>query len=378
MKNNKRKMLLIFVLFIAFQVFIPLQVNAAVKLNKTKATLVKGQTLVLKVKGTKKKVKWKSSKKSVATISSKGKVTAKNKGITKITAKVTGGKKLSCKITVETPSISKSALSLFAGNKTTLKISGTTQKISWSSSNNTCAIVNSKGVITGVKKGTVTITAKLSCGKTYKCKVTVKALPSSYSITDRHFEYSTSYGTTSYFAYVAIKNTGKTYLYLKDAIFDFEDDDGHLLETEKYISTTPDVIAPGETGYFYNNSSLDDSVSLDNGLNFVPNVTVVEATSTLPIECVVSDISVRDGTYNVSTLGRITNPTNKDCSYMYATVIYYNSSGAVIGITGTSVLGLEAGKTTSFEISGINLSRKISAEEVAHYRIIAQDYYYQY
>ena len=44
---------------------------ASVKLNKSKATLIKGRTLQLKVTGTKKTVKWKSSNKKIATVSSK-------------------------------------------------------------------------------------------------------------------------------------------------------------------------------------------------------------------------------------------------------------------------------------------------------------------
>ncbi|MGN1167441.1 MAG: Ig-like domain-containing protein [Lachnospiraceae bacterium] len=75
------------------------QAATKVKLNKSKASLVKGQTTQLKVQGTKKKVKWTSSKKSVATVSSKGKVTAKRKGKVTITAKI-GKRKYTCKITV--------------------------------------------------------------------------------------------------------------------------------------------------------------------------------------------------------------------------------------------------------------------------------------
>ena len=72
---------------------------SSIKINTTKKTLKVGKTCTLKVTGTKKKAKWSSSKKSVATVSSKGKVTAKKKGTTIITAKI-GNKKYTCKITV--------------------------------------------------------------------------------------------------------------------------------------------------------------------------------------------------------------------------------------------------------------------------------------
>ena len=55
-----------------------------------------------------------------------------------------------------------------------LKVTGTKKKVVWKSSNKKVATVSSTGKVTGKKKGTATITAKVG-GKSYKCKVTVKA-----------------------------------------------------------------------------------------------------------------------------------------------------------------------------------------------------------
>lgn len=145
---------------------------ASAKLSATKVTLVKGESKTLKVTGTKSKVIWSSSKKSVATVTSKGKVTAKAKGTAVITAKV-GSKKLTCKVTVETPKISKKTLTLNVKKSATLKVTGTKQKVKWSSSNTSVATVTSKGKVTAKKAGTATITAKVGTKK-FTCKVTVK------------------------------------------------------------------------------------------------------------------------------------------------------------------------------------------------------------
>lgn len=147
-------------------------VEAATKISKKKVTLIKGQSITLKVTGTQKKIKWTSSKKSVATVSSSGKVIAKKKGSATITAKV-GSKKYTCKIIVESPSISKKSATLTEKDNITLNIKGTTQKITWKSSNPAVASVNSKGKVTAKKEGTAKITATV-LKKKYTCKITVK------------------------------------------------------------------------------------------------------------------------------------------------------------------------------------------------------------
>lgn len=74
------------------------------------------------------------------------------------------------------PSIHKSSLSLAAGKTFTLKITDGAAK-SWTTSSKSVATVTSEGVVTALKKGTATITAKTYSGKTLTCKVTVTSSP---------------------------------------------------------------------------------------------------------------------------------------------------------------------------------------------------------
>ncbi|MDF2905892.1 MAG: Ig protein [Herbinix sp.] len=72
-----------------------------------------------------------------------------------------------------TISISNKSITLEVGQTKTLKISGTSKKITWTSSKKSIASVSSSGKITAKGVGNATITATVS-GKKLTCKVTVK------------------------------------------------------------------------------------------------------------------------------------------------------------------------------------------------------------
>ena len=69
--------------------------------------------------------------------------------------------------------ISTKSLVLIKGKSKTLKISGTKEKVTWSSSKKSVAVVNRKGQVTAKRKGTARITAKVG-KKKYTCKITVE------------------------------------------------------------------------------------------------------------------------------------------------------------------------------------------------------------
>lgn len=72
--------------------------------------------------------------------------------------------------------INKTKLTMVVKDKYTLKVTGTSKKIKWSSSKRSVVAVTGKGRITAKKAGKAVITAKVN-GKKYRCKVTVKKSP---------------------------------------------------------------------------------------------------------------------------------------------------------------------------------------------------------
>lgn len=162
----------------------------AVKLNHSKAEVSEDEKLTLTATITpsdseNKTITWSSSDKSVATVTSKGVVTGIKAGTAKITAKSNNGKTATCTITV-TPkvevtkvTITPAKASVTVGKTLELAAEVTPENaadktIKWSTSNKTIATVSSEGVVTGVKKGSVTITAKSTNGKKATCTVTVQ------------------------------------------------------------------------------------------------------------------------------------------------------------------------------------------------------------
>lgn len=186
----------------------------------------------------------------------------------------------------------------------------------------------------------------------------------------RQNSYDDSY---RYDAIVQVKNTGTENIYLTGTTFDLETQDGKLIQSDDMISMCPDVIKPGETGYLYNQygTEIDPDADIEN-IKLNPQY-LVKTTSDTPAEYDVSDVSFKDDTYGLKLVGRVTNNTEEDTSYIYINVVYYDQDKNVLGITGTSVTELLAGRTVSFEVSGMDLPEGLEASDVAFYKIFARE-----
>lgn len=180
MKKNNRLLSLILTMFILLTApaytYIPVEATTTATAktsikNQTKTlVMIKGQTTTIKPPV---KMVYSSNNPKVATVSSKGVITAKQKGSVIITGKYKGIEWI-YKLKIEQPKLSRTSLSLTEGETYQLKISETTQKISWNSKSKSIVTVSKSGKVYAKKPGTSYITAKIN-GVSYKCKLTVKA-----------------------------------------------------------------------------------------------------------------------------------------------------------------------------------------------------------
>ena len=163
---------------------------SGVALDKKVATINVGKTVTVKATVTpanaaNKTLAWTSSNTKIATVSN-GVVKGVKAGRVVITAKTTDGSNISatCTVTVKQPvtsiSLSKKA-TMYTGKKLTLKAkvnpaNASNKALTWKSFNTKIAKVASNGVVTGVKAGTVKITATAKDGsrKSATCTVTVR------------------------------------------------------------------------------------------------------------------------------------------------------------------------------------------------------------
>lgn len=186
----KKRVIALVMAFMMVVGYVPTTAQAATKAkvssvkvsNVADKTLVlkKGSSFSLKVKVTvsgkaSKKVRFKSANKKIATVSKKGKIKALKNGATVITvtSKANKKKKVTLKVKVGTPvksvSITPTQATAKVGDIINLTATvspkkASIKKISFVSSDKTVATVNSKGQVSILKKGQVTITAKATDG----------------------------------------------------------------------------------------------------------------------------------------------------------------------------------------------------------------------
>lgn len=160
----------------------------SISIDRTDLTVEKGTSVSLAATVgpsdcTDKSVSWSSDKTSVATVDANGKVTAVGAGSAVITAKTSNGKTATAAVTVivspASVTIDKTDVSVIKGNKVTLKATVgpndcTDKSVTWTSDNESVAVVSDSGVVTAVAGGHAVVTVTTSNGKTASANVTVE------------------------------------------------------------------------------------------------------------------------------------------------------------------------------------------------------------
>jgi chitinase len=179
-----------------------------IMINKKTVTLPSGNTSSLTITGAKSTPAWSTSNPKVATVSNDGKVTAVATGKATITATV-DGKEVISKITVIGISNQSVVMEVggWSGAVKTIKVNGTSSKITWSSSDNSVATVSPSGRITALSNGSATITASVD-GAKLTCLVKVVQMSNSTVTLKKGETFKLEiFGTTSNIKWASYKRS---------------------------------------------------------------------------------------------------------------------------------------------------------------------------
>lgn len=190
------------------------------------------------------------------------------------------------------------------------------------------------------------------------------------------FFYTNSSGVDYFYAIAEVQNTGSVDLYMKDCVFELQDSAGNVLATCPYADTTPTVLAPGDTGYFYyHGSGLESENEIDTTVPYIliPNMTLVESENKAVVYTV-SDTSLTDGGDYASfeLTGRVTNTTDVDESLAKVAVVLYREDKTPIVVSSHYLSeDIAAGETADFSITDWYPSWDFQFDDIASYTVYA-------
>ena len=259
-------------------------------------------------------------------------------------------------VAVESLAIDKSTLYICNNDKSTLKakftpVESDDKKVTWKSSNTKVATVSSSGEVTGVAKGTATITATAG-GKSATCKVTVfstdgrsyKTLVSTQKGTVYEGKYKTNKFTLSTYSRIKISFTDDSYGSYE---LNIKDSNGKVVYTVKskcsYADKSHTVKALPKGTYTFNLTATDYDFDYDYKISYM----------------VLGDVAVKSVALNNSTLNLCIGSkstlkatiTPADADYNKITWKSSNTKVATVSSSGV-VTGVAKGTATITATSG--------------------------
>lgn len=172
-------------------------------------------------------------------------------------------------------------------------------------------------------------------------------------------------------AIAEISNAGEATLSLDNAAFNLQNATGETVASKSNVLAYPRMIAPGEKGYFYVETSLPD-VAADTALTLDPQVEISKTGA------VKQNFTVTDTKISANNLGDLTvtgtmeNKTEKSFDSVYTVTILFNDKNVPIGVIPSSApYSLTAGATAKLQDSAFALPDDITKDSVDSFAVYA-------
>lgn len=213
---------------------------------------------------------------------------------------------------------------MYVGEKTALKVTGTKSKVKWSTSNKKVATVTQKGKVTAKAEGSTTVKAKVG-KKNLSCKITVK---SKFSASEATKNISCTLQDTGRGVVAILKNNNKIAVsvsakmayYSGGKMLDTASDENYAFESGAECALF--FHAPYDSSY--NRVSYDD---------YKITMSVEKMSSSIVCDAKKIGVSSNVGAENISA--EVKNNSGKEFEFVEVAVVYYNAKGEAIGYEDT-------------------------------------------
>ena len=169
-----------------------------------------------------------------------------------------------------------------------------------------------------------------------------------------------------------VQNTGDAPIYLQNSTFHITDAEGKSLASDTTVSAYPQIVAPGETGYYYAETYLETESAEGLMLEFTPQVSV---SAQQAVAYTVENPDLQDSRYDGMDL-RVTlsNSTAQDTRHYCVAVLLFDAEGKLLGqFYDVPSVKVPAGGSAVLELSSYMLPDTVTKAEIADYRILAYE-----
>jgi hypothetical protein len=269
-------------------------------------------------------------------------------------------------VSAATVKLNKTTLTVNEGQSYTLKLSGTTKTVKWSTSNKAIATVSTKGIVKGIKAGTATITATAS-NKKYNCKVTVKEVFNAKKAVQNLSveDYSLSHGVIQ-----IVKNN---YIFPMD-----------LEATIVYYDSSNMMIGKsGASNYYFEKGAeciLFYSAPTDSNYDYVPydHYKITYSASLISyMKSNLKDIEIASNIGIENVMLEVTNSGGQSAEFTQIAILFYQN-GEIVGYDYQYADVQEPGSTDYLEFS-FPWDENYETIQIDDYKIyINSSYYYDF
>lgn len=192
-----------------------------------------------------------------------------------------------------------------------------------------------------------------------------------YSVSNcQAYAYRTDSGTICAFLTATVTNTGTDMLFLDYAECTLTDAAGETVAYADYVAAYPQIIAPGEKGYYCEVISLDVAEADEFSLSIAENIVTTDAA---PTQYDVSEVRVETSPYGYAvSSGTVKNNTPADGELVCVCTLLFTAEEIPCGfILGYLDRALKSGESAEFSYEGSMLPSNVLTELMDHYTVYA-------